>query len=236
MKSFKHDSGNAFFLLILAALVFMLLSRVPFGNLIQWPFLIITTFIHEMGHGLAALAVGSDLIKIEINYDGSGTAFTRTIAGSDWRRASIAAGGLLAPSVTGALFIRAGLKPRSSAITFLCLSLFILVCCALWVRTTFGLMLLIPVGIIFLMLSRKTSQGFQQFLIQFIGVHMLVDTFTGTLSYIFTKTITRDGGIKHSDTSTIAEHLVGGHLLWAIIIATLSFSIVFITLRKSYFK
>jgi hypothetical protein len=233
MKSVKHKNGNALFLLILAAFVFVLLSHIPFGNLVQWPFVIITTFIHEMGHGLTAIAVGGGLNKVEIYYNGSGLAFTRTTLG--WPYAATAAGGLLAPSIVGAIFISVGRNTRNSATTFLCLSLFILICCALWVRSSFGLIILLPIGLLFLLLSQKSSKGFQQFLIQFMGVHMLVDTFTRTLGYLFTRSVDVGGEMRHSDSSIIAENLVGGHLLWATIIAILSVGILLISLRKSYF-
>ena len=117
MTNLKQNKSNAFLLLILAAIVFFVLSRIPFGNTIQWPFVIITTFIHEMGHGLTAIAVGGELSKVELYSHGGGTAFVRTFPG--WPHAAVAAGGLLAPSIIGALFIRVGLQPRSSAITFM---------------------------------------------------------------------------------------------------------------------
>lgn len=234
MRSVKHNRGNALFLLVSAALVFMLLSRVPFGNFIQWPFVIITTFIHEMGHGLTAIAVGGSLDKVEIYYNGSGLAFINTVRG--WPYAASAAGGLMAPSIVGSIFIMVGRNTRDSAVTFLCLSLFILICCALWVRSSFGLIILVSIGLIFLALSRKSSHGFQQFLVQFMGVHMLVDTFTRTLGYLFTRSVDVAGEMRHSDSSIVAENLIGGHLLWASIISILSVGILFISLRKSYFK
>lgn len=234
MATMKKNSGRPLLLLGLAAIVFLLLSQIPFGNYLQWPFVIVTTFIHEMGHGLTAIAVGGELLKVEIHQNASGVAWTRTIAG--WRQAAVAAGGLLAPSIAGGLFIWVGRNSRSSAITFLSLSLFILVCCALWVRSSFGLIVLVPVGLIFLVLSQKSSQGFQQFLIQFMGVHMLVDTFTRTLNYLFLSSANVGGKVRHSDTSIIAEHLIGGHFFWACAIATLAIGILIISLRKSYFN
>lgn len=234
MKIIKKNSGRPLLLLLIAAIVFLLLSRIPFGNYIQWPFVIITTFIHEMGHGLTAIIVGGELLKVEIYQNASGVAWTRTIGG--WRQAAVAAGGLLAPSIAGAIFIMVGRNAKKSAITFLSLSLFILLCCALWIRSSFGLSILIPVGVLFLVLSQKSSQGFQQFLIQFMGVHMLVDTFTRTLNYVFSSSASVGGEIRHSDTSTIAQHLIGGHFFWACTIALISIAILVIALRNSYLK
>lgn len=234
MNSLKKNNQRALLLLILAAIFFLLLSKVPLGHYIQWPFVIITTLIHEMGHGLTAILVGGDLLKVEIHHNASGVAWTRTIPG--WRQAAVAAGGLLAPSLAGALFITAGRSTKHSSNTFLGLSIFILLSCALWIRSSFGLLLLVPVGFLFFFLSQKSHQGLQQFFIQFMGVHMVVDTFTRTLNYLFSSSASVGGEIRHSDTSVIAQHLMGNHLLWASVIALVSMGILIMALRQSYLK
>lgn len=228
----KNSNSRALGLLLLAAAVFFVLSRIPYGNLIQWPFVIITTFIHEMGHGLTAIATGGSLVKIEVFRNGSGLATIHTFPG--WKHASTAAGGLLAPSIVGGLFIAAGPSRRAASIMFLCLSIFMLGCCALWVRSVFGLAVLIPMGLLFLWLSRKHKSGIDQFLIQFMGVHMLVDTFTRTIPYIFSDDANVAGDVRHSDSSVIAEQLIGGHFLWACIVAAIALLIFAFSLRVTY--
>ena len=228
----KNSSGRAMGLLLLAAITFFILSRIPYGDLIQWPFTIITTFIHEMGHGLSAIAVGGSIVKIELFQNGSGLATTMAIPG--WRRAVTAAGGLLAPSIIGGIFIVAGRSRRAASIIFICLSIFILISCALWIRSIFGLAVLIPTGLIFLWLSRKKESGIDQFLIQFMGVHMLVDTFTRTIPYIFSRQATVGGQVRHSDSTAIAEHLIGGHFFWACIVAATALAIFALSLRITY--
>ena len=228
--------GHTFGLLslIFAAIIFLALNLVPFGGLIQWPFSIITTFVHEMGHGLAAIFTGGTLTQIEIYSNGSGLARVQTISG--WRQAVIAAGGLLAPSLIGSLFIIAGKNQQISSRVFLVFALFLFICCVFWIRSLFGLLILLPTAIVFLLLSRRGNIGWQHFLIQFMGVHMLVDTFTRTMSYLFKTSVQVAGQERHSDTATIAQHLIGGHLLWACIIAFLSILIFYLSLTKTYFR
>jgi len=234
MTKSRTGRSNGLLILIFAAVIFLILNRLPFGHYIQWPFIIITTFIHEMGHGLSAIITGGKLVQIELYQNGSGIARIQTIAG--WRQAVIAAGGLLAPSIAGGLFIIAGKSRQASSRVFLVFSVFVLTCCALWVRSVFGLLILVPTGILFLLLSTKGSARLQHFVIQFMGVHMLVDTFTRTMSYLFSKTAYVAGQDRHSDTATIAQHFIGGHLLWACIIAGFSIWIFYFSLRRTYLK
>ena len=44
--------------LILAVIVVLALPALPFGNYLTYPFVILTTWFHEMGHGLTAMALG----------------------------------------------------------------------------------------------------------------------------------------------------------------------------------
>jgi hypothetical protein len=234
MTNAQTARSRGLLVLLLASVTFFILNSVPFGHYIQWPFVIITTFVHEMGHGLMAIITGGNLIQIEIYQNASGLARTETILG--WRQAAIAAGGLLAPSLVGGGFIIAGKNRQISSRVFLVFSLFILISCFLWVRSAFGLLTLLPTGALFFWLSQKGSAVTQHFIIQFIGVHMLVDTLTRTISYLFSPSASVGGQSRHSDTAVIAQQLVGGHLLWASIIAVLSIWIFYFSLRRTYLK
>jgi len=151
MTKSTAEGSKGLTVLILAAIIFFLLSQFYFGRYIQWPFVIITTFVHEMGHGFGAIFTGGSLIKIEVFQNAGGLATTRSLPG--WRMAVVAASGLLAPPIVGALFIIAGKSQKASSIAFLLFSLFILSCCALWVRSVFGLLILLPAGVLFLLIS-----------------------------------------------------------------------------------
>lgn len=234
MTSAHTLDSRGLLILILAAVTFLILNMLPFGYLIQWPFVIITTFVHEMGHGLMAILSGGNLIHIEIYQNAAGLAITETVPG--WRQAAIAAGGLLAPSIVGGMFIIAGKSRQTSSRVFLLFSLFILISCVLWVRSAFGLLILLPMGALFLWLSQKGNATLQHFMIQFLGVHMLVDTFTRTMSYLFSSSALVGGQSRHSDTAAIAQQLIGGHLLWASVIALLSIWIFYYSLGKTYLR
>lgn len=61
-------------LVIFAGLVFFALSLFPLGWIIQWPLVILTTFIDELGHGLSAILVGGKFVQMELYADAAGLA------------------------------------------------------------------------------------------------------------------------------------------------------------------
>ena len=222
-------------LLLFSGLIFFVLSLFPLGQMIQWPFVILTTFIHELGHGLTAILVGGKFVTLELYSDAAGLARMQ-LPSAGWRSALVSAGGLLAPSMFGGVLILAGRSATASSRVLLILSIVILLSCVFWIRTVFGLALMGGIGIVFLWLARKRHRGLHQLLIQFIGVHMLVDTVTRTFGYLFSSGATVNGVVRHSDSSAIANALGGSHLVWGLVIAVIALSIFYYSLRRVYLR
>src|SRR5512136_1152625 len=87
----------------LAALTSLLLTMLPWLNLLNYPFRLLLTIIHELGHGLAALLTGGHFIDFVVYSNGAGLAHT---AGG-WRLVVIPAG-YLGVALFGALLIALG--------------------------------------------------------------------------------------------------------------------------------
>ena len=88
------------------AIATVLLWQVPVGNLLLYPFSLLATWFHEMGHGLAAAALGADFERLVIYPDGSGYAlYTSPADTMAITHALIAAAGLVGPSLAGAMLI-----------------------------------------------------------------------------------------------------------------------------------
>ena len=231
----NNKDSQALLLLILAAIVFFVLNQFPLGRMLQWPFVIITTYVHEMGHGLMALLLGGNFVRMEIFTNASGLAWFSGVS-SGLPAALVAAAGLLAPAVCGYIFIRAGTRRRSSSNLLLIFSIIILLSCLFWIRSWFGFLVMAGVALGFLWLSRHGGSRIHQFLIQFIGVHMLVDTCTRTMRYLFTSSANVGEGQRHTDTAAIADNLGGSYLLWALLIGGLSVFILALSLKRAYLK
>ena len=67
------DKKGMWACLLVSALVISL-YYIPYGDYILYPMMLVYTFVHEMGHGIAAMLTGGDFIKFEMWLDGSGVA------------------------------------------------------------------------------------------------------------------------------------------------------------------
>ena len=91
----------------LAVVTAALLAWAPWLWAVAYPFRLLTTLVHELGHGLAALATGGHFLRFVVFPDGSGLAYT---AGG-WRLAVVPAG-YLGAAAFGAALILAGRRAR----------------------------------------------------------------------------------------------------------------------------
>ncbi|WP_414422192.1 M50 family metallopeptidase [Synechococcus sp. W60.1] len=94
--------------LVVAAGLTVLLWRFPWGNYILYPFTLLATWFHEMGHGLMAGRLGGEFHRLEIYPDGSGLAIhSGELFLGRVGQALVAAAGPMGPPLAGALFILA---------------------------------------------------------------------------------------------------------------------------------
>ncbi|MGY6550584.1 MAG: M50 family metallopeptidase [Erythrobacter sp.] len=208
--------------LALAAMLVWLLPALPFGNYVVYPFLILTTWFHEMGHGMAALATGQDFQRLVIFPNGSGFAESAIAADAGiWVRVAIAAGGPLGPMVVGALLIMASAHERLWRPSLWLMAGAIVVSVALYVRSPVGIIVLPLVAGLLGLTAWRARPALMRFVLQFIGVlgamSMLRD-----FNYLFTAEAVINGQQILSDTGQIALLTGLPHWLWAAAILLLS--------------
>jgi hypothetical protein len=94
--------------LVIVALVLALgLSYVPYGRYALYPFELLGTWIHEMSHGMTAEVVGFDFDKLTISSDTSGLATYSMPSGANFRRGFVASAGYLGSTLWGCIFLLA---------------------------------------------------------------------------------------------------------------------------------
>jgi len=89
--------------LLVAAAISIALWFIPFAELLNYPFRLFVTFIHEGGHALAALVTGNSIQSLSVAMNASGE--TYTTQGGMLSQMFIASAGYLSSMAFGALLL-----------------------------------------------------------------------------------------------------------------------------------
>jgi hypothetical protein len=208
--------------LLLAGALVLFLPLIPFGAYLLYPFVILTTWFHEMAHGLAAMLVGWDFQRLVILPDGSGFAesFTPVEAGR-LKRAVVAAAGPLGPTVVGSLLILASGRRRSWRPALYALAGALIASTLIWVRSSVGVIVLPLVALILMGIARSDRPNLERFTLQFLGI-LAALSMLRDWNYLFTESAVIGGRRVLSDTGAIEAALVLPHWIWAGLITLLS--------------
>lgn len=197
----------------------VILPRLPYGRELLYPFSLLGTWAHEMGHGLTAEILGGGFEELELYRNLGGVAFTRTSSG--FRHALVSFGGLLGPAFGGAIMVWFGARVRTARWVLAALVVGIGLSLLLYIRNGFGFMAMTAIGAVLGAIAWFGPNVVKILLTQFIGVQFAMSSW-GTLDYMFTKDFRRDGQTFNSDTQNIAEELLLPYWFWGGLSAVLS--------------
>ena len=208
--------------LVAAGVIILFLPSIPFGGYVIYPFHILTTWFHELGHGLTAVALGYDFEELVILPDGSGWASSRTAGDtSGLTRALIAMGGPLGPSVVGALLILASAARKYWRPALFVLAAAIALSTLIWVRSITGWIVLPLVAAGLGWIAWRGRDWVQLSALQFIGVLAALSMFRDW-DYLFSESAVIGGNVMLSDTGAMEAQLWLPHWVWAIVIIGVS--------------
>jgi hypothetical protein len=163
---------SSFTLLVLASILTLGLWFIPFAGLITFPIRLFVTYIHEIGHALAALATLGGVNRVALDWSGSGVTFTQGGLGF-----LISSAGYLTTTLYGAgllLFLRRERNARIAAIGTGAALLFVTVFFG-------GNILAWLCGLVFgvgcLFLGAKAKPRLVHFVMSFIAVQCLLNAF-----------------------------------------------------------
>ncbi|PKH50129.1 hypothetical protein CXF68_05165 [Tenacibaculum sp. Bg11-29] len=219
------------------ALAVFLLLQIPYLGTFQYPFRLLGTWFHEMGHGLTALCIGGDFKFLEIYENGGGVAYnsiTNRFLSLSTGKALVAMGGLLGPAITGAVFIASAKYQKTAAILLRVLIGMIVLSLVLWVRSFWGILVMGVFAVILIIITLIKNRKIEVVTILFLGLQAVLSTYL-QLDYLFTKQFERNGAIRISDTQSIAENTFGTYWIWGLFIILISAFIVWKSIRF-YFK
>lgn len=201
-------------LLMWIAVVSVILWQTRIGSLILYPFTILATWFHEMGHGIAAILTGASFERLLIFPDGSGIAQSMVPANaSGLTHALIAASGPLGPAIAGSLLIIASRTDKATRVALTVVGLALILSTVIWVRTLTGWLVLPALGLAILALAWRGTADHRQFGIQLLGVQACISVWE-QFSYLFSAGGSIGGALHRSDTSAIADALIFPYWFW----------------------
>ncbi len=206
-----------------AALASVALPHIPYGRNVLYPFALLSTWVHEMGHGVFALLVGGRFKRLEIYSNLGGVALSTGVWGPG--RAVVSAGGLLGPALAGAAVIVLGSRERTAGLVLAGVAVLVGLSLLFVVRNLFGWLSLGAIAAVLGALAVYGPLEVRIFLTQLIGIQFCVASLA-TVDYMFTKRFRRDGRLIDSDTQEIANVLVLPYWFWGGLIALMSFALL----------
>ena len=229
-----QDHGQRVALLLGMALASIVLWQTTLGSLALYPFTILATWFHEMGHGIAAMLTGRGFERLQVFADGSGVAETMgPVDGYRVTDALIAASGPLGPAIAGALLIVSSRSPTMTRNALAVLGAALIVSTAIWVRSLTGWLVLPALGVAIVGLALRGSEPWQRFVIQFLGVQACISVWQ-QFDYLFSPGGTVDGQLQRSDTGAIADVLLLPYWFWGASISAAILALLWWSFRLAF--
>jgi hypothetical protein len=210
----NQDHKQRASLLIGIGVASVILWQTAIGSLLLYPFTILATWFHEMGHGIAAMLTGSRFEALVIFPDGSG--FARSLRPADPSRlttALISASGPLGPAIAGALLIIASRTNKSTRAALTILGAALVISTLIWVRSLTGWLVLPALGTAILAIAHCGAAPQRRFSIQLLGVQACISAWK-QFDYLFSSAANIGGQLHRSDTGAIADVLLLPYWFW----------------------
>jgi len=219
----RRDIGEqARWALIVSVGLTAALYMIPRLEMLAYPFRMIGTAVHEMGHGVAALLVGGGWDRFTMYSDGSGQA--QVYAPSGWPDAFVSAGGLVGPAVIGAIFLVLGRRPNVARWCLGAAGAFYAIACVVWVRSGFGWLIVGGLAVACLGIALRTRAQTAQLALVFLSTQLALSAYSD-LDYMFSKTASGEmngGAVQPSDAAQMAHELGGTYWMWGTVVAAFS--------------
>lgn len=233
MENSKQIKNINLISLVSFAIITIVLWQIPNGKLILYPFTILGTWFHEMGHGLTAILLGGNFIRLELFPDGSGLAVHSTsMYLSNFGHAIIAAAGPLGPTIVGSIFIIISKNEKLSKYILLFLVIIIIVSIVLWLRPiiSLGTGIMLAFAVVILLITLLFNNKIQQLTLQFLGIQAYTSVYL-SIDYLFSSGASLAGQDYYSDTAVIAKYLFLPYWFWGAFIILISIFLLYLSLR-----
>ena len=214
---------QATIVLLVSVAITLAMLVLPSRDNVGWlfaPFRWLHIYVHEFGHGIAALLSGGAFDNFEM-YTYSGLAHTRTSGAL--AQAFVCAGGLCGPALVGGIFLAMGRTTRGARLALTAFGAFMVASLILWTRTPFGWAFGAIVAALALGVALRGAR-FARPVLVFLGVQLALSVYTGG-GYLFTQYVEIQNGYRGpSDVQAMSDALGLPYFFWGIVCT--GFSIV----------
>jgi hypothetical protein len=196
----------------------------PFGSLVIYPFSLLATWAHEVGHGVTALIAGGSFLRLEIFPGLSGLA-TTTSSGPA-AQAVVSFGGLVGPPILGALIIAFGPRAGWARGVLIAMAALLALSVALWVRNPFGVIAVIALAAGLGLGGLRLSPWRRFILVQLVGIQLSLSALRNW-RYLFVDDVRIGGQLLPSDVGAIARAVGGPYWLWGVLILGFNIGVLY---------
>ncbi|MBF0501549.1 MAG: M50 family metallopeptidase [Candidatus Riflebacteria bacterium] len=192
------------------AILLFIASAILWESWIVYPIKILTVFLHELSHGIAALATNGSIDHIEISSNEGGVCFTR-----GGNRFLILSAGYLGSLIWGAGLLLAAARTRLDREIVAALGgLLVLVTLGL-VRSFFGFAFGIGAGLVLIFFSRQFGEAACDVLLRWIGLTSSLYVILDIKSDLIDRSVPDSDAYKIAEMLHLPSMLVGG--VWLVI-------------------
>ena len=206
--------------LVAVAVATVALYLIPYGRYVIYPLLLISTLVHELGHGVAAVIAGGDFLEFKMWSDGSGVAF-HTSPPSGAARAFISAGGLCGPAVAAAAMFALAPRARYARFALGAFGGLLAIALLLVVRNQFGAIFTGILAASALVIAVYGGERLAQVTLLFLAVQLALSVYSRG-DYLFMEVANTANGPMPSDTAQMANALGGSYWFWGGLCAVFS--------------
>ena len=222
--------------LVLILSACLILSLIPLGRKLLFPFQIFTTWVHECCHAVSALLLGASSIRIVVSSDGSGLTHYKIRPGKI-KQALIASSGYLGASAFGCVLfywvIRSARSPFYLTSDQMVLTLVALISLSLlfWVRNIFGFFSLLFFAVALASLHYQALRQYQASVVIFLSAQTALNALFD-LKTLFSLTSSKS---TQSDAHTMQKLFMLPNWFWAFSWLAISLFFMFQTTRALKF-
>ncbi|MCA9664918.1 MAG: M50 family metallopeptidase [Myxococcales bacterium] len=198
-----------------AVIVTLVLWIIPFGGLVIYPFSLLATWAHELGHGITALITGGSFHGLELTAGLGGLAATKPAGAAS--SALISVGGLVGAPILGAIIVALGARERLARVMLVGLAGLLVISVALWVKNGFGIVACIAIAAGLGVGAFKLSARRRFMLVQLLGIQLSLSALRNW-QYLFMQQAGVGSKILPSDVANIQKAIGGHYLLWGVLI------------------